>query len=101
VLAPRPDVVPELTRAPAVAARWGLLRDPVSGSPYYVYADATGWRQGWFEDAQSLRAKYAFVREQGLGGVAIFPLAYGDEPLWNDLRDAFRRPREQAPGSPR
>lgn len=94
VLAPRPEVVPELTRAPAVAELHGVRRDPISGSPYYVYRDQGGWHQGWFEDAESLRAKYEFVRAQGLGGVAIFPLAYGDPGHWSGLRDSFRLPRE-------
>jgi spore germination protein YaaH len=86
-------VVPELPRAFAEAARHGTRRDPVSGSPYYAFQDATGWHQGWFEDAESLRAKYAFVRERGLGGVALFPLAYGEPTLWDDLREALRAPR--------
>jgi spore germination protein len=94
VLAPPAEVVPELARAPAIAEVQGLRRDPVSGSPYYAYSDQSGWHQGWFEDAESLRAKYTFVRERGLGGVAIFPLAYGDAPLWSDLRDSFTLPRE-------
>ncbi|MGD2045622.1 MAG: glycosyl hydrolase family 18 protein [Gemmatimonadota bacterium] len=97
VLAPPPGIVPELIRAPVVADRTGLRRDPESGVPYYAYRDQSGWRQGWFEDRESLRAKYRFVREHGLGGVAIFPLAYGDSALWADLRDAFRLPR----GAPR
>lgn len=102
VLAPPPGIVPELVRAPEVAENAGLLRDPESGVPYYVYRDQSGWKQGWFEDAESLRAKYRFVRERGLGGVAIFPLAYGDATLWADLREAFRLPRAATgPGTPR
>lgn len=94
VLAPRPDVVPELARAPELAGVHGMRRDLESGSPYYVFRDQSGWHQGWFEDGESLRAKYRFVRERGLGGIAIFPLAYGDAAHWADLRDAFRLPRE-------
>jgi spore germination protein YaaH len=92
-LAPPPDVLPELPRARAQAQRHGLHRDSASGSPYYAFQDESGWYQGWFEDAESLRAKYDFVRQRGLGGVALFPLAYGDGPLWADLRAAFSRPR--------
>jgi spore germination protein YaaH len=92
-----PDVVPELPRAFAEAARHGVRRDPTSGSPYYVFRDDAGWQQGWFEDAESLRAKYAFVHERGLGGVALFPLAYGDAGLWDDLRDAFKSSRAAVP----
>ena len=93
-LAPADGVVPELARAFDQAARYGVRRDPTSGSPYYAFQDTTGWHQGWFEDAESLRAKYQFVRENGLGGVALFPLAYGNAALWDDVRAAFSRPRE-------
>ena len=86
-----PTVLPELPRARAQADEHGSHRDPSSGSPWYAYRDGEGWRQGWFEDAESLRAKYDFVRTRGLGGIALFPLAYGDEELWEDLRRAFGR----------
>ena len=92
-LAPPPDVLPDLPRARAEAERHGIHRDSASGSSYYAFQNESGWYQGWFEDAESLRAKYDFVRERGLGGVALFPLAYGDAPLWADLRAAFSRPR--------
>jgi spore germination protein YaaH len=92
-LAAPDDVLPELPRAFVQGERHGIRRDPVSGSPYYAFQDSTGWHQGWFEDAESLRAKYAFVRENGLGGVALFPLAYGSADLWPDLRAAFSAPR--------
>lgn len=92
-LAPPTDLVPELPRALQQAERYGALRDPY-GTPYYVFQGPDGWHQGWFEDAASLRAKYAFVRNHGLGGVALFPLAYGNAAMWNDLREAFSRPRD-------
>ncbi|MEX0746559.1 MAG: glycosyl hydrolase family 18 protein [Rhodothermales bacterium] len=71
------------------AALHGLQRDPVSGSPYYVFQDSTGWNQGWFEDQESLRAKYEFVKSEGLAGVAIWTLGYGDESLNDVLKQAF------------
>ncbi len=63
----------------------GRARDSLSGSPFYVYQDADGWYQGWFEDAHSLQLKYNFVRHNQLGGVALFALGY-DRDL---LRDAL------------
>jgi hypothetical protein len=66
--------------------RYGKERDPQSQSPYYVFQTEGGqWRQGWFEDAQSLRAKYQFAREHGLAGIALFPLGYDDGRLWPAL----------------
>lgn len=68
----------------------GLLRDDVSGSPFYVFRDSSGWVQGWFEDHESLAAKYDWIVQQGLGGVAVFPLAYGTRDLEALLRQSFR-----------
>jgi spore germination protein YaaH len=91
-LAPPPDVMPELPRARARAREHGVQIDPESRTPFYAFHDGTGWRQGWFDDVESLGAKYDFVREHGLGGVAVFPLAYGDSLVWEGLR-AVRRTR--------
>lgn len=81
-----PDVLPELPRAAHEARRHGVLRDPASGSPYYVHRDQGGWVQGWFEDRESLAAKRDFVVRRGLGGVAYFPLSYATEEIRKELR---------------
>lgn len=90
-------VITTYTSVPAIgpsareeALRHGLRRDPVSGSPYYAYRDSSGWWQGWFEDTASLAAKYDFVKAKGLGGIAVFPLSYGDVTLNATLRSAFQ-----------
>ena len=70
---------------------YGIRRDPVSDSPYYVYSAGGRWYQGWFEDASSLRAKYRLVAQRGLGGVAVFLLGYDGGRLEPVLREAFRR----------
>ena len=84
------DVLPPLPRAFERAAEHGTRRDPESGTPWYTFEAEDGWVQGWFEDAESLRAKYDFVRRRGLGGIAVFPLAYGTTDLWGDLRRTLR-----------
>lgn len=71
------------------AEKYGLRRDDASGSPYFAYQDTSGWRQGWFEDAESLRRKYEYVKEAGLGGVAIFPPGYGSVELEEVLKQEF------------
>ncbi|MEM7416943.1 MAG: glycosyl hydrolase family 18 protein [Gemmatimonadota bacterium] len=83
------DVLTDLPRARTMAERYGTERDEESGSVWYRYQTADGWRQGWFDDDESLRRKYAFVKREGLGGIAIFPLAYGDDGVWSGLRAAF------------
>jgi spore germination protein YaaH len=87
------DVLPGVPRASARGREYGVRRDPMSGTPWYSFRGDDGWVQGWFDDAESLRAKYDFIRARGLGGVAIFPMAYGTEELWDDLRTAFPRGR--------
>jgi spore germination protein YaaH len=73
------------------AALHGLHRDAASGSPYYAYREASGgWRQGWFEDEVSLAAKFEFVKQQRLAGVAIFPVGYDDGAFDNLLRRSFK-----------
>ncbi len=73
------------------AARHGAERDEQSRSPWYRYLASDGWRQGWYDDAESLREKYDFARSRGLGGIALFPLAYGDPDIWEGLRATFAR----------
>ncbi|MBI5720452.1 MAG: hypothetical protein HZC37_22475 [Burkholderiales bacterium] len=69
------------------AARHGLRRDAASGSPYYAYQEPKGgWRQGWFEDEVSLAAKLEFVQQQGLAGIAVFPVGYDDGAFDSLLR---------------
>lgn len=77
--------------ARAEVQRHGLRRDAASGSPYYVYRDDGGhWRQGWFEDETSLAAKLDFVRDEGLGGAAVFPVGYDDGAFDALLQRRFR-----------
>ena len=61
--------------ATTLARRHRLLRDG-EHTPYYVYADGADWRQGWFEDLESLTRKLEPERGAGYGGLAFFPLGY-------------------------
>ncbi len=83
------DLFPDRPRTREQGERHGARRDVPSGAPYYSYQVDGEWYQGWAEDARSLALKYAFAREHGLGGVALFPLAYGDAEIWQGLRRAF------------
>ena len=68
---------------------FGIQRDARSGSPFYAFADSTGWWQGWFEDEVSLQAKYRFVRDRSMRGVAIFPIGYDSSLMDPLLLDTF------------
>ncbi len=60
---------------------------------WYAYQYAGKWRHGYYDDADSLGAKYQFVRDNGLAGVGIWALGYdsGTTELWNELRDNFQK----------
>jgi hypothetical protein len=70
---------------------FGASRDSVSGSPYYIFSDSSGYWQGWFEDETSLRTKYTFVQENGLRGIATFPMGYDKGILDAQLKAHFGR----------
>lgn len=49
--------------------------DETAQAPFFRYTDGDGRRhEVWFEDARSLRAKYALVQEYGLAGVSFWNL---------------------------
>ena len=49
--------------------------DQTAQSPFFRYYDGDGRQhEVWFEDARSLRAKYALVNEYGLAGVSFWNL---------------------------
>jgi hypothetical protein len=80
------------------AALHGTRRDSESGSPYYTYRDPAGAAfQGWYEDAESLRAKYRFIQREGIGGAAVFPVRYDAGRLDPLLREFFVGAREEPP----
>ena len=65
------------TGAVALAAqvRAAIQFDETAQSPFFRYYDGDGRQhEVWFEDARSLRAKYALVDEYGLAGVSFWNL---------------------------
>ncbi|MGH9667373.1 MAG: glycosyl hydrolase family 18 protein, partial [Bryobacteraceae bacterium] len=65
--------------------------DAASSSPWYTYSTPNWWRQTWYEDEESLSAKYNFVKTAGLGGVGLWALSYDgtNRDLWDALKAAF------------
>lgn len=51
------------------------------------------WRQGYFDNPNSLAAKYDFVNARNLGGIGIWALGYdvGRTELWDVIKDKFSR----------
>lgn len=63
--------------------------------PYYSYVspETGSTRQVYFENEESLKRKYQFIKENTLAGVGIWALGYDDgrPELWNLLFDEFVR----------
>jgi spore germination protein YaaH len=78
------------TQAAAEAAVHGALWDAPSSTPWLRYQNPS-WLQTWYDNDQSLDAKYAHVWTEGLAGISIWALGYdGARPeLWTSLRESF------------
>ncbi len=88
------------TTAADYAAQYGRRYDPVEQVAWVAYQRqnctttygcVTSWRQIYYDDAQSLRAKYDLVNRTGLRGAGIWALGYdGTRPeLYTALAEAF------------
>jgi len=69
--------------------------DNVAQVPYFTYTStATGsTRQTYYENEESLRAKYRLAKKSQLAGIGIWALGYdgGYQELWNVLGEEFPR----------
>lgn len=77
--------------------RW----DDGTASPWYAWQTGGTWHQVWYDDVDSLRAKYRMIVDQDLGGVGIWALNY-DAPhaeLWDLLDATFGAEPTPAAGS--
>ena len=83
-----------------LVARHGRRWDSVEQSPYVVYRRknctstygcVTSWRQVYYDDAASMRLRYAVVNDYGLRGAGIWALGYdgGHAGLYRALSDSF------------
>ncbi len=74
----------------AGAGEHGRLWDDESLTPWYAYRDG-GWKQGWFDDRESLKLKYDLIRSSDFQGTGIWALGYDGsrEELWDCLEESF------------
>jgi spore germination protein YaaH len=64
--------------------------DNNSATPYYMYNNGN-WHQAWYDDENSLAAKYDKVNQINIGGIGIWALGYDDgyTQCWDAIRDHF------------
>jgi spore germination protein YaaH len=74
-------------------AEHGRKWDPTGQVPWYRFESDTydTWVQGYYDDAQSLDAKYDRIRDSGMRGVGLWHLLMdaGRWELWNALAQNF------------
>src|SRR5207245_10108242 len=86
--------------AASLAAQNGRRYDPLEQPPWFAYQRqnctaaygcVTSWRQVYYEDAQSLRAKYDLINRYGLRGAGIWALGYDGSryELYKTIIDKF------------
>ena len=84
----------------ALVAKYGRKWDALERSPYLVYRRenctstygcVTSWRQVYFDDAASLKQRYAIVNDYGLRGAGMWALGYdgGHAELNRALSESF------------
>jgi hypothetical protein len=67
----------------------GLRWDNFSASPFFNYNSSGQVRQVWFDNAESLRMKYAMAKELGILGVGPFEFSSVD-PLSPEAREMWQ-----------
>lgn len=70
---------------------YGRQWDAVGQVPWVVWTSAGGYRQAYYDDPTSLRAKDRLINGNRLGGIGIWSLGMdtGSSDLWNVLYDQF------------
>ncbi len=79
-------------QAVALARRYGaeIQYDAVAQAPFFVYTDEGGvLHEVWFEDARSIAAKLALIREYGFRGAGYWNLDRPFPQNWSLLNSEF------------
>ncbi|HEX7195300.1 MAG TPA: cell wall-binding repeat-containing protein, partial [Candidatus Limnocylindria bacterium] len=87
-----------------LAQTYGRNWDSVGQVPWFVFrAGDGGYRQGYYDDPASLRAKYNMVNGNDVAGVGIWSLGMdtGVSDLWNVIEDRFVRSQVRLAGDDR
>ncbi len=71
-------LTPEQARANA--EKYGRRFDPAQRAPWYCYQQGDHYVQGWYEDEESLAAKFDLAKAAGVQGVCIWVIDGAREP---------------------
>jgi spore germination protein YaaH len=86
------------------AIQHGRLWDPVGKVPWYRYWNSStgNWVQAYYDDPQSLAAKYNLINARGLAGTGMWTLLMdqGRSELWDLLAISFAPPFDDIGASP-
>ncbi len=86
------------------AGQYGRLWDGVGQVPWYRYWDSAkgNWVEGYYDDVQSLSAKYQLINQRGLAGTGMWTLLMdkGRSELWQLLAESFAPPFDDIGSSP-
>ncbi len=87
-----------------LASQYGRKWDDLGKVPWFVWrASDGGYRQGYYDDPVSLRAKYDMVQANGAAGIGIWSLGMdtGVSDLWNVIEDRFLKLQARYAGADR
>jgi spore germination protein YaaH len=72
----------------------GRQWDASTQTPWYRFQNGSQWNQVWYDDAQSIRAKFRLAKSAGLGGAGMWALTYDGSrtELSAVIRDEFVLP---------
>ncbi len=82
------DVTVRRARALAAAKGVPILWDPVASEAHFNYDEDDLHHQVWYEDARSLPAKLALVRDAGVDGIVVWHLGSEDADFWEAVGPA-------------
>ncbi|MEE3233249.1 MAG: glycosyl hydrolase family 18 protein [Candidatus Latescibacterota bacterium] len=84
---------PRLKDAIPQSLDYTLSWDQASKTPWYAYEKDQKWMQVWFENSESLLAKYKLAKDTDLLGIGIWALGYegGEKEPWQVIENFFGR----------
>jgi spore germination protein YaaH len=65
-----------MSTAMSDAQKYGRIWDSESNTPWCRYKSGATWHQVWYDDSESLKLKYNYMKAMNLGGIGFWNLQY-------------------------